>query len=287
MANRYISINHQLYTEQDAKISISDLSIQRGFGIFDFLKTIDHQPIFLEDHFDRFYNSAKEMNLSVGLDRAALRQVVYQLMEKNNMPNSGLKFILTGGYAEDGYTMGTPNLIITQVPFEIDKENFKKGISLITYPHQRQLPSVKTIDYLQAIRLQPYIKEQLADDVLYHQAGAIRECPRANFFIVKGNKIITPKTDILRGITRSKILNLTIAGYTILEEDFNLDDIATADEAFISSSTKSAMPVIAIDGKKIGSGEVGAVTNKINELLFQLIATELEVLSNTMKIEKI
>ncbi|RYG21601.1 MAG: amino acid aminotransferase, partial [Chitinophagaceae bacterium] len=114
-------------------------------------------------------------------------------------------------------------------------------------------------------------KENLSDDVLYHHHGAIRECPRANFFIVKGNKIITPKTDILKGITRSKILGLKMEGFAILEEDFTLNDLATADEAFISSSTKNALPVLAINGKNIGNGKPGDITRKINEALYQLI----------------
>jgi D-alanine transaminase/branched-chain amino acid aminotransferase len=271
MSKRYISINHQLYTEEEAKISVLDLSIQRGFGIFDFLKTINHEPIFLEDHFDRFYNSAKEMNLTVGVNRAELKNSMNELMKSNNLPNSGLKFILTGGFSEDGYSMTSPNLILTQVPFEIDKTGFDKGMKLVTYSHQRQLPTIKTIDYLQAIRLQPYIKDNLADDVLYHHHGAIRECPRANFFMVRGNKVITPKTNILSGITRSKILDLKIEGITILEEDFDLSDLATADEAFISSSTKNAFPVLAIDKKTIGNGKPGEITKKINEKLYQLI----------------
>jgi len=271
MSNRYISINHELYTEEDAKISVSDLSIQRGFGIFDFLKTINNKPIFLEDHFDRFYNSAKEMNLTIGVDRVALKASIDHLLEKNNLPNSGLKFILTGGFSEDGYTMIKPNLILTQVPFEMDPASFNKGMKLVTYQHQRQLPTIKTIDYLQAIRLQPYIKENLSDDVLYHSQGSIRECPRANFFIVKGNHVITPKTDILRGITRSKILSLKLEDYTFSEQDFTLNDLATADEAFISSSTKNALPVLTIDGKSIGDGKPGAVTRKINDELYRLI----------------
>ncbi|MES2653713.1 MAG: aminotransferase class IV [Bacteroidota bacterium] len=271
MNKRYVSINHQLYTEDEAKISVSDLSVQRGFGIFDFLKTINNRAIFLEDHFDRFYNSAKEMNLTVGVNRAELKNSIDLLMKSNNLPNSGLKFILTGGFSSDGYTMSKPNLILTQVPFEIDKTSFNTGMKLVTYGHQRQLPTIKTIDYLQAIRLQLYIKENLADDVLYHSNGFLRECPRANFFMVKGNTVITPKTDILRGITRSKILGLKIEGYTITEQDFNLSDLATADEAFISSSTKNALPVLAIDGKSIGDGKPGEITRKINEQLYQLI----------------
>jgi branched-chain amino acid aminotransferase len=271
MSNRYISINHQIYTEEDAKISVTDLAIQRGFGIFDFLKTINHRAIFLDDHFDRFYNSAKEMNLSIGVTRDELKTSIDKLLEKNDMPNSGLKFILTGGFSEDGYTVTKPNLILTQTPFEIDPTSFEKGMRLVTYQHQRQLPTIKTIDYLQAIRLQQYIKEQLADDVLYHHQGAIRECPRANFFIVKGKDVITPKTDVLKGITRSKILSFKLEGYTISAQDFTLEDLKNADEAFISSSTKNALPVLTVDGKPIGDGRPGKITREINEQLYSLI----------------
>lgn len=274
MNTRYISINNELYTEEEAKISVSDLAIQRGFGIFDFLKTVNYKPIFIEDHFNRFYHSAKEMNLELPFSRIELRNAVNQLLEKNNIANSGLKFILTGGFSPDGYQISTPNLIMIQTPFEIDKGNFDKGITLVTYNHQRQLPTIKTIDYLQAIRLQSFIKANRADDVLYHNNGQIRECPRANIFLVTDNKVITPKTDVLSGITRSKILNLQLDGYQIMEEDFTLDAFNAAKEVFITSSTKNALPVLSIDGKPIGNGKAGAITRQINEHIYRLIALE-------------
>ncbi|RYE52096.1 MAG: M24 family metallopeptidase, partial [Sphingobacteriales bacterium] len=162
-------------------------AIQRGYGIFDFLKTINGKAIFIEDHFNRFYASANALNLPVKYDRETLLSMVYDLMKHNQMPNSGIKMILTGGFSADGYSMAEPNLIINQTPFKMDESSFDRGLRLITHNHQRQLANIKTIDYLQAILLQPKVKEQLADDILYHHNGAIRECPRANFFMVKGN----------------------------------------------------------------------------------------------------
>ncbi|RZJ82329.1 MAG: amino acid aminotransferase [Flavobacterium sp.] len=265
MKAKFISINNQLFLEEEAKIHVSDLSVQRGFGIFDFLKTINGKPIFIEDHFNRFYNSAKELNITVPYSKENLFKAINDLMEGNNLPNSGLKIILTGGFSPDGYLMAEPNLIITQTPFKLDETSFYKGMRLITYNHQRQLANVKTIDYLQAIRLQPLVKQQLADDILYHQDGSVRECPRANFFIVKDKTISTPKTSILWGITRSKILNFKIDGYEIVAEDFTLDDVKNADEAFITSSTKNVMPILNIDGKDVGDGKVGAVTSLIKD----------------------
>jgi D-alanine transaminase/branched-chain amino acid aminotransferase len=140
----------------------------------------------------------------------------------------------------------------------------------VTYNHQRQIPHVKTIDYLQAIRLQPFVKERGAEDLLYHQNGFIRECPRANFFIVTENEVVTPKSEILKGITRSKILSLKIEGYTIVERDFKLEDVYKAKEAFISSSTKNAFPVYQVDGKQIGDGQ-NKIAKLINSQLLELI----------------
>ncbi|MCZ4244750.1 aminotransferase class IV [Pedobacter punctiformis] len=266
----YISINNQFFASEDAKISVSDLSIQRGYGIFDFLKTINNKPIFIENYLDRFYNSAKEMNLEVDLDRVQLSGTIQKLIEKNNIPNSGIKIILTGGYSEDGNTLVKPNLIIIQTPLEISQSLPQKGFSLISYNHQRQIPQVKTIDYLQAIRLQKFVKENDADDLLYHNHGMVRECPRANFFIVTDNEIITTNNEILKGITRSKILGLNIPDYKFTERDFTLDEVYNAKEAFVSSSTKNAFPVYKVDGKLIGDGN-NKITSLIHEQLLALI----------------
>jgi branched-chain amino acid aminotransferase len=272
MAAKYVSINNQLFLEEDARIGVSDLAMHRGYGIFDYFKVIDKHPIFIEDHFNRFYNSAKEMHMEVMFDRVELRKAIEELIEKNGVPTSGIKLLLTGGYSEDGYKMGKPNLIISQYPLNMQEEDhFDMGMKLITYSHQRQLPFIKTIDYLQAVRLHPFMKENNADDVLYHNNGTITECPRANFFIVTGNKIITPANNILKGITRSKVLNFKIDGYTIIEKDFTLDELTNIHEAFITSTTQYAYPVAAIDGKLIGDGKIGPVTRQVREQLFKLI----------------
>ncbi len=270
----YISINFELFKEDEAKILVSDLALQRGYGIFDFLKTVKGKIIFAEDHFNRFYNSAKELNLPIDFSREVLFNGITDLMAKNNTPNSGIKFILTGGYSEDGYAIAKPNLIMIQNPFEVSKTAINTGIKLVTYNHQRQLATVKTIDYLQAIRLQPFIKENGAGDVLYHHDGFLRECPRANFFMVKENEILTPKTAILKGVTRGKVLLFENENYLIKESDITLTDLELATEAFITSSTKNIMPVLAIDGKQIGDGKPGKVTKLLYQKLIETIAQQ-------------
>lgn len=267
MATKYDFINNT-FTPSNASILISDLSVQRGYGIFDFFKTINGKPIFLQDHLERFYNSASKMHLHPGVTPSQLQHILAELMQKNNLPDSGIRITLTGGYSADGYTLSeTPNLIITQNPIAVPVFH-TKGISLMTYDHQRQLAEMKTIDYAMAIWLQPLIKSTGNDDVLYHENGLVRECPRANFFIVTQEKeIVTPGSKILKGVIRKNILNLENTGFKITERDFTLQELRNAKEAFITSTTKNILPVLKIDGKNIGDGKAGEISRQLATLL--------------------
>jgi len=271
MAAKYVWINNQMMEAENAKIGVTDLALHRGYGIFDFLKIVDGRPIFIEDHFNRFFNSAEAMYLEVAYSRDELRQAVMQLTEANGVSTAGVKLLLTGGYSDDGYKMGAPNLIILQYPLNLQEENkLDKGLRLATYNHVRQLPHIKTIDYLQAVRLHPFMRETNTDDVLYHENGVVSECPRANFYMVTDNEIVTASRNILKGITRSKVQNFHIDGYNIVERDFSLDELANAKEAFITSTTQYAFPVTNIDDMPVGDGTTGPVTRKIREMLFEL-----------------
>jgi len=269
MNEMYSIINGAFVLKNEAAILISDLSIQRGFGIFDYFITINYEPVFLEDHLHRFYFSSSEMFMDAGYQPDELKKLIQQLIHKNKIPDSGIRITLTGGYSEDSYSPAKPNLLITQSPFTFNTDNFEKGIRLITYQHQRQLPQVKTIDYLMAIRLQKLIKENNADDVLYYNENEISECPRSNFFIVtKNDEIVTPAKNVLKGITRKKILGFS--EFNIKEGVFTTADILDIKEAFISSTTKNILPVLMINGKEIGDGNPGEITRKIYRKLLSI-----------------
>jgi D-alanine transaminase/branched-chain amino acid aminotransferase len=188
------------------------------------------------------------------------------------MPESGIKLTLTGGDSSDGFSLGEPNLIITQslLPSYQAMGN-STGIKIVTYQHQRQMPGVKSIDYLMAVWLQPYIKEQNAQDVLYHSNNLITECPRANIFIVtKQDEVLTPAINILHGIIRSKVLGLN-APFAIAEAPVTLDDVYNAKEIFVTSTTKNILPVVQVDSHVVGDGSPGKITQKIAESLLMII----------------
>lgn len=269
METKYVFINDTFVTAEKASLLITDLSVQRGYGIFDFFKTISGKPIFLEDHLDRFYHSAEKMHLKIRQTRAELIEIITTLQKKNNLPDSGIRMTLTGGYSVDGYTLpAVQNLVITQEPLTVSLKFSSEGINLVTYDYQRQLSEMKTLDYSMAIWLQPFIRENHADDVLYHHDGQVKEVPRANFFIVnQQQQVITAKSNVLPGVIRKNILSLENTGFEIIERDFSMEELENASEAFITSTTKHILPVLKIDGKAVGDGKPG----KISEQLFALL----------------
>lgn len=269
MENKYVIINGEFIPEEKAVLKISDLSIQRGYGVFDFFKIINHKFIFLDYHIERFFNSSSRLRLNPGIGKEELKELFTELHERHNIADAGIRITLTGGYSTDGYTPSQPNMIITHSPVNAEQMFEADPVSIITYNHQRQMPEVKTIDYLMAIWLQPMVKEQQAQDVLYHNNGWMRECPRANFFIVtKDDALVTPGENILKGITRMQILKLAKENNIQVEErEISLEELYNAREVFITSSTKNILPVNKIDGKLINSGKKGELTFRMREIL--------------------
>ncbi len=268
-------IHREIVPVEKAFLHVSDLSIQRGYGIFDFFKIQDGHPYFLDDYLDRFYNSASSMQLEVPHQRDELKNIIYSLIRKNNIAASGIKMILTGGYSADGYQPAEPNLIITQHNLTLPGEDqIKKGVKIITHEFVRDFASAKTINYSTGIWLINKVKESQAVDVLYHKHGIVSEFPRCNFFIVRNdNTVVTPAHHVLRGITRKNILRLASLKYKVEEGVVTLDDIASAKEAFLTSTTKRIVPVVKVNDTVIGDGKPGAVSFS---LLDDLIALENE-----------
>ncbi len=271
MSSYYSFVNDQFVPANNARINITDMAVQRGYGIFDFFKFINHQLIFIDDHLERLEKSAEAMRLTLPYSREEIINILKELIAKNDSPNGGIRVGVTAGYAPDGYSIVAPNFIITQQALTI-ADAIAAPVALMLHHHQRQLPHVKTIDYLMAVWLQPVIKQSGADEVLYHNNNSITECPRANFFIVDHNDtIITPKQNILAGITRKKIIAIAEKEFNIEIRDITPAEVYAAKEAFISSSTLNIKPVKAIDGNIINNGNAGNITTQLFNKLTALI----------------
>lgn len=162
-------------------LKVSDLAILRGYGIFDYFLVRESVPLFIDDYVKRFFNSAKLMLLEMPISQQELKEQIYELIAANNVPNTGMRLVLTGGYADDGYTPIHPNLLILQHPMPAIP-SVQAGVKILLYGYQRELPEAKTINYLTGIRMLGEMKAKGAVEILYHDFGTIREAVRSNFF---------------------------------------------------------------------------------------------------------
>lgn len=253
-----------------AGISLTDLVVQRGYGIFDFLQVKHGRPLYLEDHLDRFFNSASIMHLNIKEDRTEMRKIVKELLVQNNLPHAGLKMVVAGGESADGFSPGVPYLFMIQFPLPTPEETLPtQGFYLRSHDYQRQFPEVKTVDYLMSIWLAPWLKEQGADDILYHNNGFVRECPRSNIFMVtKDNVLVTPNEKILKGVTRKQIL--TVARklrIPVDERNVTLQEFYDAKEVFESTSVERIVPVYRLDDVRYENFGTASMTHQLFEAL--------------------
>jgi D-alanine transaminase/branched-chain amino acid aminotransferase len=264
----FIYLNGEILPAEKAQLHVSDLGLVRGYGIFDFFRAIDGQPIFIEDHLDRFENSARLMGLPIPESRERLRGIILEIIRLNPQELLGVKMIMTGGYSEDGYTPAEKsNLIVTGKPFVFKPADI--GMKLMSMEYRREIPEIKTLNYIVPIRALKEMKARGADDVLYHRDGKISESSRSNIFIVKDEKIITPLDGALFGVTRKHILNFAKNYFTVEERDVTVQEFWEADEVFTTGSTKRIVAITKTDNQMFSEGKVGRITKKLQELFLE------------------
>jgi branched-chain amino acid aminotransferase len=255
-------VNNQFVEESKATLGISDLSIQRGYGVFDFFRISNFIPLFLDNYLDRFFTSAATLRLQPNHSKEELKQIIGEMIRQNKIADASFRLVLTGGYSDDSYQPASPNFIIIQQAVQLPgTEKFIKGIKIILHEYMRDLPTAKSINYLMGVYLQERVKQKEADDVLYHKDGCVLEFPRSNVFVVtKDGKVVTPAENVLKGITRMKVLELARQKYTVEERAVTIDELKNAAEVFLTSTTKRIIPVLSIDNATIGDGKPGETT---------------------------
>lgn len=265
-------VNENFVQGEKASLQLSDLAIQRGYAVFDFFRTKNYKPLFLGDYLDRFFTSGELLRLKSPKSKEDIKDIIRELIRQNDLPEAGVKLMLTGGYSPDGYSPVEPNFIVTQHEIQLTTpEKFAAGIKVITCPHQRELPTVKSTNYLMGVWLQEKLREEKAADVLYHNNGIVTEFPRSNVFVVTSSgRVVTPAKNVLAGITRKKVLELSKGTFDCVEDTITTDDLKMAKEIFATSTTKRVLPVVQVDDKIVGDGKPGPMTTKIAESFLNL-----------------
>ena len=257
----HITLNGELMKKEDGFLHVSDLSIHRGYGIFDFFKIKEGENPWLVHYFDRFYNSLKYAEIPFKYGRDEVRQLINNVMTANKQESAYIKMIATGGYSPDGYSPAEEaNFMIFSFPFsKFPNKPEGQGYNLITTEFIRPNPLVKSTNYFNSVMHYSKMQKYDAVDVLYHNSGLLSECSRCNVFIIKDGVINTPDSGMLEGVTRRRVIEQMDNGFEINIRPVNTLEIFTADEIFISSSTKGVMPIINIDGTAVNNGKVGPI----------------------------
>lgn len=258
----------------EATLSINDIAVLRGYSVFESLRTYDRRPFHLDEHLRRLYHSAVLIELEVPWSARFIADIIGEAIVRNTYKHASIRLLVTGGESEDGITpSGKPELVVMITPLgERDMERFARGIKLITTRLQREAPEAKTTNYMAAVRALKEAAKRGAQDALFvDEQEHVQEATRSNFFIFRGDTLVTPREGVLHGITRNVVLQLAQGCFPIEERPILLSELPLADEAFITSSSKEITPVVQIDDLVIGNGKPGPRTSELELRFIEMI----------------
>lgn len=270
MNGPYCYLNGAIVPLAEATVGVTDIGILRGFGVYEGLITHNRKPFMLPDHLARFHRSAEKMAITIPASDEAIEAAIQDLVERNVPAREALiRIILTGG-ATIGvidYNPETPTMFILVEEFKpLEARYLETGCDVMVVDYHRDLADIKSINYIKTVLLQRERKARGALELVYTSHGNMLEGGGSNVFIVKDGVLITPKDEIVLGITRKAVIDVTKDHIRLEERPVTIEEFYGADEVFITGSFKEIVPVVSADGKAIGGGSPGKVTKMVMAL---------------------
>ncbi len=278
-----INVNGKITSPEEATISVLDRGFILGDGIYETVKTYSGKPFLLNEHITRLQRSASLIKMDLSRLPLRIEEEVQKTVHSAGQSDSIVRIIVTRGAGDlfaDPFAL-IPNLVILvrEAP-SLPRDFHSRGAEIITAtvrrnPVQSLNPKIKTGSHLNEVLAALEAHEKGAFEALLLTIdGKVAECSSSNIFIVKDGEALTPPLPIgiLDGITRHFIMQLAVKSEVIVtEKDFYPEELYSADECFITSTVKEIMPVVRIDGKTIGNGQRGIITEKLQQLFFKKI----------------
>jgi len=263
-------INGQFVSDDKSLISVKDIVVLRGFGVFDFLITYNKRPFRLQEHVQRLENSARGIGLEIEPTNAQICEIVEETIRRNpHHTESAIRIVYTGGISSDGLSPEGRGILMVMVTpkIKLPETWYTDGANLITVDIERFIPASKSTCYLSAVLATQQAKKQGAIEAVYvDRHGRILEGTTSNFFFIKNKRLVTAHWDILPGITRGVILELAKDFYEVETRDIYRSELHQMDEVFITASNKEVVPIVKVDDVQIGNGRVGENSRKIMQL---------------------
>ena len=261
-------INGTFVPADQATLPLGDLAIVRGFGIFDFLRTYSRAPFKLREHVLRLYSSAQQIGLAMPWTMDGVEEICRETNRRNDFEDASIRIVVTGGASPDFMMPAQqPSLAVMVHPIKpAPASQYTDGVWVTTTRIERIMPTVKSLNYIGAIMAVTEAQKAGAVEAIYRTPDdTVTEGTRSNLFVFRGGKLFTPAKGILPGITRQVALEIAAEEYDVALTSVSYADLISADEVFMTSTTKEIVPVVKVDGQAIGSGKPGELTQDMME----------------------
>jgi branched-chain amino acid aminotransferase len=274
-----VYVNGRIAPASEATIPVYDHGFLYGEGVYETIRTYNLVPFLYDRHMRRLRASARHIALDVPFDDDALAGWIQQTIEAaGEMEEAYIRILLTRGVGDltyDVHSTPTPSIVVIvkpldEAPARVAEEGIKISLCAIMRNHPGSVnPIVKSNNLLNnALAMQEANRRGAEEGLMCNYRGELSECSQANFFMIRDGAALTPVTasGLLEGITRAFIFEVGRAvGVPVREETLYPKDLDTADEVFLTSTTRELSPVTRIDDRVIGDGKPGRLTLKLLE----------------------
>ena len=274
--NIKIYINGKFYHRSEAKISVFDSGFLLGDGVWEGIRLHNGTLIHLDNHIDRLFDGAKSIAMKMHLTKTQIINAIWLTLKENNMnSDTHIRLIVSRGIKSTPYqhpkvTISDPTIVIIPEYKRPNKDVIAKGIRLVSVQTRRdsgvQDPKINSLSKMNCISACIEAEKLGAEEgLMFDSNGFVSTCNSTNFFIVVNKEIWTSTGEhCLNGVTRGAIIDLCRRNNILVyEKNFGIEDVYNADEAFVTGTFAGVIPVIEIDGKNMGEGSKGQLTNQI------------------------
>ena len=280
-----IYLNGKILPKNEAVVSVYDSGFMLGDGVWEGLRLYNNKWAFCDEHIDRLFEAALAIDLDIGLSKSDVIDALIKTQNSNGMVNNAhARLMITRGpkkrpFQHPALSQDGPTFVIIM---EHSVPKIPRPISLATVPHLRGLPmtqdpKLNSHSKLNCILACIAAEKAGADEALMLDInGFVNTTNACNFFIVKKGEVWTSTGDYcMNGITRQKVIDICRSdGIPVYEKNFSLVDTYSSEEAFLTGTFGAQTPVGSIDGRSIGKGELGPITEHIRKLYKLLIKKE-------------
>ena len=281
-----VYLDGKFVDESEAKVSVFDHGLLYGDGVFEGIRLYGGNVFRLDEHLERLEYSAKAL-LPIPLARAELSAATCETCRVNGLRDAYIRLVVTRGVGDLGlapWLCPKPTLFIIASRISLyPQEFYDKGLAIVTVPTRRigpaaLPPTIKSLNYLNNILAKIEAKQFGAlEAIMLNEQGYVAECTADNVFIVHKGGIVTPSTSqgALKGVTRGAIIDIAAElGITVREANMTRYDVWCADECFLSGTGAEVIPVVKLDGRVIGAGRPGPVTQRVLTSFRRLVRLE-------------